>query len=193
MPHIKHLLETLGTRAPAKKDIQSVFNFVLFVVFSWSIRGFLFELSSFLLYFKLADISAILFYMLGFAMLESVFITGGLVVGSILLPSKWFKVGFVYKGFLFIFVSTIALIFYQGYYKFGFFETLIKNDYSTLMPLFLALGISLFALFWLFWLFNKPGLRSYLLKFIEQFGVFGYIYIPLGLMGIVVVIIRNLL
>lgn len=193
MPDIKHLFETLGTRAPAKKEIQSVFNFVLFVVFSWSIRGFLFELPSFLLSFKLGDISAILFYMLGFAMLESVLITAGLVVVSILLPSKWFKVGFVYKGFLFILISTIALIFYQGYYKFGFFDTLIKNDYSALLPLLFALIISIFALFGLFWLFNKPGLRSYLLKFIDQFGVFGYLYIPLGLMGIAVVIIRNLL
>ena len=181
-------------RLPFRAEILSVFNVVLFVVFSWSIRGFLFELPSFLLYFQLGDIASILFYMLAFALIESFFITGGLVMCSMVFPSNWFKVGFGYKGFLIILVATIGLIFYQGYYKVGFFDTLIKNDYSPVRPLFIGLIVSVVALIGLFWIFNnKSRLKSYLLIFIEQFGVFAYIYFPLGLVGILVVIVRNIL
>jgi hypothetical protein len=188
------LLKGFGSRLPFKSEILSVFNVVLFVVFGWSVRGFLFVLPSFLLYFQLGDIIAILFYMLGFALMESLLLTGGLLIGSMLLPAKWFKIGFGYKGFLIIFVSTIGLILFQGYYKYGFFETLIKNDYSTLHPLFVGFIVSLLILVGLLWFFKgESRLRNYLLVFIEQFGVFAYIYIPLGIIGIIVVVLRNIL
>jgi len=194
MQSFKNLLRVFGTRLPFKAEILSVFNVVLFVVFGWSVRGFLFVLPSFLLYFQLGDIIAILFYMLGFALIESLVLTGGLVMGSMLLPANWFKIGFSYKGFLIIFVATIGLIYYQGYYKYGFFETLIKNDYSTLRPLFIGLIVGVTILVGLLWLFNdKFRLRNYLMVFIEQFGVFAYIYIPLGVIGVLVVVVRNIL
>jgi hypothetical protein len=189
------LLNGFGSRLPLKDEILSVFNVMLFVVFGWSVRGFLFVLPSFLLYFRLGDIIAILFYMLGFALIESLFLTGGLLVGSLLLPAKWLKIGFGYKGFLIIFVATIGLILFQGYYKYGFFETLIKNDYSTLRPVFIGFIVSIFTLAGLLWLFRdgRSRLRNYLLVFIEQFGVFAYIYIPLGVIGVIVVVLRNIL
>jgi len=194
MQSFKNLLRVFGNRLPFKAEILSVFNVVLFVVFGWSVRGFLFVLPSFLLYFQLGDIIAILFYMLGFALIESLVLTGGLVIGSMLLPANWFKIGFSYKGFLIIFVATIGLIYYQGYYKYGFFETLIKNDYSTLRPLFIGLIVGVTILVGLLWLFNdKFRLRNYLMVFIEQFGVFAYIYIPLGVIGVLVVVVRNIL
>src|ERR1700690_3428309 len=111
------LLKGFGSRLPIKGEILSVFNVVLFVVFGWSVRGFLFVLPSFLLYFRLGDILAILFYMLGFALIESLFLTGGLLVGSLLLPAKWFKIGFGYKGFLIILVARMGLILFQCYFN----------------------------------------------------------------------------
>jgi hypothetical protein len=188
------IIKAFKQRLPVGYEIISVFNVLLFVVFGWSIRGFLFELPSFLLDFQLEDIASILFYMLAFALLESLFITAGLVLVSMVFPSNWLKMGFGYKGFLIIFVATIGLILYQGYYKNGFFETFLKNDYSPLNPLFIGLIVGVFVLIGLFWLFNnKSGLKNYLLIFIAQFSVFAYIYIPLGLIGVLVVIFRNIL
>lgn len=188
------IFKLLKKRLPVRTEVLSVFNVVLFVVFGWSIRGFLFELPSFLLDFQIGDIASILFYMLAFALLESLCVTAGLVLGSMVFPSHWFKLGFGYKSFLIIFVATIGLIFFQGYYKYGYFDILVKNDYLPLMPLLIGLIIGLIALIGLLWFFNnKPRPKYYLLNFIEQFSVFGYIYIPLGLLGILVVIVRNLM
>ncbi len=185
-------LEFILKRLPVRTDILKVFNVVLFVVFSWSIRGFLFEIPAFLLYLGLPDISQILFYMLAFALLESILVTGGLVFLSMILPSNWFKSGFAYKGFLIILAATIGLIIFQGYYKIGFFQNLIKNDYSDFEPILIGLMISILALSILFWLIHiKPRLQKYLSDLIEQFSVFGYIYLPLGVIGFLVVIMRN--
>jgi hypothetical protein len=187
-------LEAIRKRAPVRAEILSVFNVVLFVLFGWSIRGFLFEIPSFLLYLGLGDISAILFYMMAFALFESVLVTGGLVFVSMVFPSNWLKVGFAYKGFLIVIVATIGLILFQGYYKIGFFQNLVQNDYSPFQPVFIGLIVSLIGLSSLFWLFhNKPRLQNYLSNFIEQFSVFTYIYVPLGVIGILMIFVRNIL
>jgi hypothetical protein len=193
MRFVKTTLKVLGNRLPIGSEILSVFNVILFVVFGWSIRGFLFVLPSFLLYYQLGDIAAILFYMLAFALLESLFLTFGLVLISIIFPSNWLKTGFGYKGFLVLSVSTIGLVLYQGYYKVGFFQAFIKDDYSTLFPMLIGFVVCLIILGLLFWIFkNSSRIKSSLLTFIDQFGVFAYIYIPLGLIGLIVVLVRNL-
>ena len=188
------ILEAARKRLPVRAEILDVFNVIIFAVFGWSIRGFLFEIPAFLLYLGLGDITAVLFYMLAVALLESIVVTGGLVIVSMVLPPNWLKAGFAYKGFLIILVATIGLILFQGYYKIGFFQNLIKNDYSDFQPVLAGLIIGVLGLIGLFWLFHiKPRLQHYLSKFIEQFTVFGYIYIPLGVIGILVVLVRNLL
>jgi hypothetical protein len=180
-------------RVPGRSDILSVFNVVVFVVFSWSVRGFLFELTSFLLYLHVLEIASILFYMMAFALLESFFIMGVLLLFSVALPSTWLKVGFGYKSFLIMLISTIGLILFQGYYKYGFFETLIKNDYSTLRPLFFGGMIAVFVMVGLLRVFKYPSkLKGYLMGFIEQFGIFAYIYLPLGLIGLLILLVRNI-
>jgi hypothetical protein len=194
MPLFASGLEVIKKRFPKRSEILSIFNVLLFVLFGWSIRGFLFEIPAFLLYMGLGDITAILFYMMAFALLETIFFTIGLVILSTLLPSNWLKNGFAYKGFLIILVATIGCILFQGYYKIGFFQNLIKNDYSVLQPLWVGLITSFIGLYVLFWLFNnKPQLQKYLLILIEQFSIFGYIYFPLGVIGILVVFFRNII
>lgn len=186
-------LDMMRNKLPARTEVLSVFNVLIFVVFGWSIRGFLFEIPSFLLYLSLGDIAAVVFYMMAFAFFECVLLIGGLVLVSMILPSNWFKTGFAYKGFLVILVATTGFILFQGYYKVGFFQNLINNDYSPFRPLLIGVVIGLMALAGLFWLFhNRPRLQKYLSNFIAQFGVFSYIYVPLGVIGILVIFVRNI-
>jgi len=185
-------LGVMRKKVPVRAEVLSVFNVLIFVVFGWSIRGFLFEIPSFLLYLSLGDMAAVVFYMMAFAFLECILLTGGLVLVSMILPSNWFKTGFAYKGFLIILVATTGFILFQGYYKVGFFQNLINNDYSPFRPVLIGVVIGLIALAGLFWLFhNRPRLQKYLSNFIEQFSVFSYIYVPLGVIGILVVFVRN--
>jgi hypothetical protein len=186
-------LDMLRRKLPGRAEVLSVFNVLIFVVFGWSIRGFLYEIPSFLLYLNLGDMTAVVFYMMAFAFLECVLLTAGLVLVSLILPSTWLRTGFAYKGFLIILVATTGFILFQGYYKVGFFQNLINNDYSPFRPVLIGMVLGLVLLAGLFWLFhNRPRLQKYLSAFIDQFSVFSYIYVPLGVIGILVVFVRNI-
>jgi hypothetical protein len=183
----------LRSRLPARSDILQVFSFVLFVVCGWSIRGFLYKIPAFSLYFSLGANLAVLCYMLGFALLESILVTAVLVVLAALLPARLFKEGFAYKGFVAVVVSTIAMILFEGYYQVEYFKDILAHNYSSIPPfvagLLGAVG-SLTALLWLF--HHRPALQKYALYLLEQLSLFTYIYVPLGLLGLIVVIARNL-
>ena len=58
-------------RLPERNEFYAVLGIVIFVVFGWSMRGFLYEVPSFINYFRVGQILAIFAYMMGFALLES--------------------------------------------------------------------------------------------------------------------------
>lgn len=181
------------SKLPERDELREVFNVVLFSVFGWSIRGFLFKMPSLTLYFGLKNNLAVLCYMLAFALVESLIVTGALVLISVLLPGRVLRKGFAYKGFLTVLVAWIALIVFQGFSQVNFFKDAQANNYSSVPPLVIGLVVTAAALVVLFWIFQRwPRFQKYLLTLVEQFGVFTYIYVPLGLIGLMVVIIRNI-
>ena len=183
----------ITSRLPERNELREVFNVVLFSVFGWSIRGFLFKMPALTLYFGLKNNLAVLCYMLAFALVESLIVTSVLVLISMLLPARVLQQGFAYKGFLTILVASVALILFQGFSQVNFFKDMLVNNYSSVPPLVVGLVVAVAALVLLFWIFQRwPRFQKYLLTLVEQFGVFTYIYVPLGLIGLMVVIIRNL-
>ena len=181
------------SRAPSRADLLAVSNIVIFAVFGWSVRGFLYKMPAFTLYFGLWDNLLILFYMLAFALLESLFIMAVLTVIAMVLPSSFLRNGFAYKGFITILVASIALILYQGYYEqIEFYDRLMHNDSSFFEPIWYGLGISVAILFCLFWVFQHwPRLQKLARMLIDQFEIFTYLYVPLGIIGLLLVIVRN--
>jgi hypothetical protein len=193
MQFLKRVSKWIANRIPARRELREVFNVVLFCVFGWSIRGFLFKMPAFALYFGVKNNLAILCYMFAFALVETLLVTGVLVAISVVLPARFLKEGFAYKGFLTVLVTSAALILFQGYYRINFFKDIIAADYSSIPPFVAGLIVSIAALIGLVWIFHRsPRFQKYLLSVVEQFGVFTYIYVPLGLLGLMVVIIRNL-
>jgi hypothetical protein len=162
-----------------------VFGVTVFVVYSWSIRGFLYALPSFLLHFSLGGIFSILSYMMAFALIESLLVTSGLVITGFILPSKWLKEGFAFKGFLIVAVATVAMIELQGF---------LSNSFPSANHLLRSGIIYVFVLIGLFLLFqNIRWLQSALLFVEEQISVFIFLYVPVGIIGLVVVLLRNFL
>ena len=174
----------LFNRFPKREEILSVFGGVVFIVFSWSIRGFLYIFPSLILRHSLGETLSVLCYMLAFSLFESLFLIGGELLVSMVLPQKWFLEGFAYKGFISILVFTIALIVLQD------------NFTNTLPPvniLYLGFAITISVIVVMFFLLDKVAVfRKTLLAIEERLQVFVYIYVPLGILGIVVVVFRNL-
>jgi hypothetical protein len=133
------------------------------------------------------DILAILFYLMAFALLESLVVIVVLMLAAFILPGKWFRQGFAFKGFLTAFVAGIAMIVLQNYlYSLNYFT-------PPMNVIYLGLGITVLILITLILLFqNVPGLLKILLAVEERLQIFIYIYIPLGLAGLLIVFVRNI-
>jgi hypothetical protein len=174
-------------RLPQRKDILYVYGGVVFAIYSWAIRGFLMQLSSLRLYHTLGEIVAIFAYVMAFALIESLVLMSSLIIAGIILPGKWFREGFAYKGFVTVLVAGIAMITLQSY----LFS--LNYEIPPMEVIYLGLGITLILLISLLWSFqNMPQLQTFSLAVQERLHIFIYFYIPLGLVGLAVVVLRNL-
>ena len=172
-------------RLPARVEIDPVLGFLVFAVFSWSIRGFLFELPSLLLYYPLADIFGVFSYMMATALLESLLVMGLLVFAAFILPTPWFRLGFSRKAAVTVLVVGAFMIHLQNILTFQF---------PSVQEAAVGVGAALLLSFVLFILLAKvERFRSLFDNVLERFKVFSLIYVPLGVIGLVVVIFRNLM
>jgi hypothetical protein len=168
-------------------EILYVFGGVVFVNYSWSIRGFLYQFSSLRLYHTLGEIFGVFSYLMAFALIESLIIITGLVLIGFILPGKWFKEGFAYKGFITTLVTGIALI------KLHFYLFSLNYAMPPMNVIYLGTAITIFGLISLIWIFQSfPQLQRFLLALQERLQIFTYLYIPLGILGLTVVVLRNL-
>jgi len=167
---------------PERNQLVSVLSFIVFSVYSWAIYSFLYQVPSSLLNEGVGEIAAILCYEMAFALLESLIVCGVIVLLCIIFPREWLCEGFVYKGFLIImgWIAASALLRqYNGYPLPGFAYV------ELILCLVASIALILF--------FNKYAKgRKILLAIIERFGVFAYLYLPLGMIGLIVVLVRNL-
>jgi hypothetical protein len=171
-------------RLPAREDVFIVLSAILVAVFSWSIRGFFFVYPSLVLRYDAAEVFGIFSYMMAFAFVESILVLGSLIIVSTFMPKKWFREGFSYKGFLAVLVGSIAFIRYQ---------TFLGGELPAVKTIFLLAGESFFVLVCLILLFHfVKRLQTILVSIAERFTVFVFLYIPLGFLGLIVVILRNL-
>ena len=181
------VLNFFRKRLPERNEFYAVLGVVVFVVHSWSVRGFLHEVPSFIHYFRVSQILAIFAYMMGFALLESLLVTSGLGLLSLLMPAGWFKNGFVYKSFITVLLGRIAMLWLEN--------TVMSwnNKFPPVELLLTFAGITVGAWVVLLLLLHylKP-LQKALLFIADRIGVMAYLYVPLGILGLFVVLVRNL-
>ncbi len=188
-----NLSQLIRRRLPARSEALQVLGVVLFAVFGWSIRGFLYKFPSFTLYFGLTSNLAILCYMFAFALLESALVMALLLIASVALPSRFYREGFGYKSFVILLVAIAAAIVFESWYRIDFFKDIMAGLDYPIPPFLIGTAVTLVLLAALLWLFGIwPRLQKIAHFLMEQFSIFTYIYVPLGLLGLLVVLIRNL-
>lgn len=177
-------MQFLQNRLPHRNEIISVLGVSVFVCHSWSIRSFLNDLPSLLLYFRSSEIAVIFAYMMAVALLESLLITAGLALAAAFLPSSWLKDGFAYKGLIFVLIGSIAAILLQKNLRYEFPSTQMLVLHS-IVPLTLIAGFIVLSQVW-------SPLRRLLLDIQDRLSIMLYVYVPLGLISFIVVVFRNL-
>ena len=163
----------------------AVLAVAVFVCFSWTIIGFFNKLSSFILYFTPGEIANIFAFMMAFALLESLVVTGLLILLSAILPSKWLKEGFAFKGFVVLLVVAATAILFQKALR-DYFPPLQTLLTFSILPLLL---IALLVWF----VHSQPKAQNILLNVQDRILIMLFIYLPIGVIGLLVVMARDLL
>jgi hypothetical protein len=133
------------------------------------------------------DILILSTYVFAFSLLESLIVLGGMVLLALLLPARFFKNKFVAQGvFLVILASLAAYLLHPKLVVI----TPWKLLYLVLIPI-IALSGTIILLVLLSFLFDRlPGLNRVANAFAEGMTIFAYIYLPLGLLSLFVVLLR---
>lgn len=159
------------------------------MIFTWALYRTFWWAPSWLEYLSLWSILIIVAYVAAFALLESLLILALLTLLCLFLPRKIFKDQFIIQG------STLTVLLGAGAYLIQRDVTVIyrlKLDQILLYPLLILAGVIL-LLFITAFLFKRIGpLARFVQGVAERMTIFAYLYAPMGLIGLLVVIVRNL-
>lgn len=183
------LSNNLKAKLPSRHEALAVFSVIVFIVFSWALYRTFWWIPSWLEYLSIWSILIIIAYVLAFALFESLTMMGLMVLLGLLLPRRALKEQFIVQG------SALAVALGLGAFLIQRDVGVIYNlelEQTFLYPALILVGVVLVVYFSSF-LFRKiPRLSRLTLAVAERMTVFVYLYIPLGLIGVLVVVARNL-
>jgi predicted membrane channel-forming protein YqfA (hemolysin III family) len=156
----------------------------VFPVYSWTNLWFLHKLPSWVLFVELWDILGIFAYVQAFALMESTVLFLFLVVLALILPAQSFGESLVDYGsiLMLIHASWILVLHVVGGEIFGWG----RGKVLLLLALYLAsVGVSLALVH------RSSHIAKLLQMLADRLVVMLYIYVPLGTLGLVFVLLRN--
>jgi hypothetical protein len=178
-------LTLIRNRLPSRSEIIAVFGVIVFICHSWTMLGFLNKLSSFILYFTVGEIFGIFAYMMAFAFLESLAFMGFLVLLSAILPSRWLRNGFAFKGFVFTIIAAATFLLFQSF---------LRSEYPSTLMLSLSIFAPLIIIAILIHVVESSiVIRNILLNIQDRFLIMLFIYAPIGVLSLLVVMYRTLI
>lgn len=145
---------------------------------------------SWLEYLSVWKVLAIAAYVLGFALVESLVMLGFVFCFMLLFPARIFRGNYTALGSSLAALISIGAVMIQRQislvYRLDLWQVVVY-------PFAGLIGLALFTLL-LAWVFNRFSLPLRIVNSLaERMTVFAYLYVPLGAIGVLVVVVRNLL
>jgi hypothetical protein len=175
-----------SSRLPKRVEIAPVYAACVFPIFSWSIVWFFQKMPGWLPYLSLTKVLSILAYGQAFALFESALLLLLLILPATVLPARFFRDRFTAQASTIAFTLTFWAIVFQ----------IINTTTEVWAPGRLSLWavLLLASLVILCALVRRSGRLAQITTAVaERLTVFLYIYVPLGLLGLAVVVARNIL
>jgi len=132
------------------------------------------------------DILSIFAYTQMYALLESLFVLLLLIILAVILPPRVFRDSFVAQGSMLLFITAFWVILFQSIW-FNVVEWAAAKLLSWFALSLLTILISCFLVH------RSKRLKRVLAALADRISVFLHLYVPLGTLGLVIVIARNVL
>jgi hypothetical protein len=182
-------MRKIKSKLPTRQEVFAVFSVAVFITFTWAIYRMFYQVPSWLFYLNLNNILTISAYVVGFAFLESAFLLGFLIILPIVYPERYFKKKFVAQSSIILLALTIGALLYQQ--NIGMLKKWGLVELILFMAAFLASVTSLIVIFsHLFDRFTR--FKGIIDAMAERLTVFSLIYLPMGILGLVIMFARNI-
>lgn len=172
-------------RFPKLQEILPVYAVIATIVFGWSLVTFFWKLPSWLFFLNIGEILTILAYTFSTDLLESLAWLGILLFLAFVLPDVLLRNKFAERGSSLSLVTLGSLaIFVNRYEEVG---SQLANY------LILWMGVTLLLAIFLAYLGSRVRvIGSGILWFTDRLIVFLFLLIPIGVLSLIVILIRNI-
>ncbi len=171
------------SRFPSLQENIRVYAVIATLVYAWTILWLFWELPSWLYFLTIPEILPFFAYALTTNLLETGLILLGLNLLAVLLPHRWFRASFVAQSFW--------LVAFGLAYLMGFASLLGKEaEYPAWMLTWSPLVFALIFLASLL-LDRAPGARKLAERVADRLTIFLYLTVPLSLLSVLTVLVRN--
>jgi hypothetical protein len=174
----------IKNKLPALTQIYPVYAIIVILIYGWTIYWALWKLPSWLNFLSPGEIGAIFCYLLATNLVESLLTLLGVIFISLVLPKKWFCDLFVSRGSMLVASVLIPIMVFEYRYD-------KPADYFSKLPL-LLLVIFLVACLFVFLAGWIGIVRKVIEVFAENAVIFLFISLPISLISLIAVIVRNL-
>jgi len=173
----------LFKKIPRLSDIAAVYAVIVVMIYYPTINRFFWKFPSWILFSTLGDLFSIYSYMVLVNFLESLLVLGSVLMLCIVLPRKWFYDQFLSKSVLLV-VFTLSYFLYLG--------SQMQSEIFPWALVRMSPYVFLAIVFLVFLLDRVNFLRKFLAMMADRFTVFLYISIPISVLSVLVVLVRNL-
>ena len=175
----------IKNKLPRLAQVYPVYAIIVILTYGWTIYWALWKLPSWLDFLPLGQIGAIFCYLMATNLIESLLVLVGVLIISLILPKKWFHDVFVSRGSVLAASALIPIMVFEYNYD-------KPADYFYKFPLYLPLivliaGVLAFLAGWI------QIVRKAVEVFAENAVIFLFVSLPVSILSLIVVIVRNLI
>ena len=175
----------LRSRFSSFQKNLSVYAVIVTLLCGWTLRWLGWKLPSWLHYLTGGEIAIMFVYAFATVFLESLFVLAILNIFAALLPKAWFLDSFVVNGTLLCSSGLGYLMYFASKFR---REMDIPTELLYWFPM-VILGTLLFS-----FLVRKVGiLVEFFEKLADRLTVFLYLFVPFGIISLLIVLVRNLI
>ena len=184
-------MDVLRQRFPTRPELVTLFLVSAFPLHVWAILMFLYELPSFMRRLDAWDILSIFAYTQAFALFESAVVWAAVVFTCLALPKNLFRVKFVPVGALFLLLSFLWIA--PVHFQVTILDRLEWNMSAYNMVVLVWVIFYFVIVGGSIWMaFRSARFESLVNSLVERLTVLSVLYVVVDVIGILIVIGRNL-
>ncbi|MBI5294292.1 MAG: hypothetical protein HY869_02370 [Chloroflexi bacterium] len=179
------MLRVLTSRLPGRGEIGSVYAVILFFLFGWVTIIFFWKFPAWLYYANLGEVAIFYLYTAATEALEGLVYLAAILLLSAVLPASWFKDKFTVRGTIAALALPAWLLLVQyfiAYHEFG-------RGPAVLAATLISGGL---AALWMWLSMKYIALERMARLLAERTPVFLYVYIPIAIISLTILLVRNL-